>query len=305
MAEVTELVNSWDAAARDGWVFVADGLGGLAVIDVRDPTAPLVAAIHETAGVAVDVTLHDDLALVAMGSAGVELIDVSEPAAPVPVGSYDSSGLAITIDTDGDLLYIADWDDLEVVDIGDPAAPVLVGREETPVRAMGLAAADGLAYVADWSRLRIYRHGPTSAGDISAPLALEFGDVPDGVATDSTITIANTGGGTLTVTEVISFDPLFEVLPPASFTVPPGGEHPVTIRYHNTQPGYDTSVLRIDSDDRDEPRLILPLSGEPDPHDLDLGEPAIPFSLYDIEGTLHRLQQYRGRVVVLAFFANW
>jgi hypothetical protein len=253
----------------------------------------------------VDVELRGDLAVVAMGSAGVALIDVSEPAAPVTIGTYDTSGLAMGLGVDGDLLYVADWDDIEVLDIGDPTQPVLVGREVTPVRAMGLTAADGLIHLADWARYRIYRHGPTTRGDISAPRAVEFGDVPDGAAIDTTITIANTGGGPLTVTEVLSFDPLFEVLPPASFVVPPSGSHDLTIRYHNTNPGYDVTVLRISSDDTDEPLRLLPVTGEPDPHDLDLGEPAPLFSLYDLDGVLHRLRQYRGRVVVLAFFANW
>ncbi|MBD3221868.1 hypothetical protein GF314_11565 [bacterium] len=305
VSEVTGLVNSWDVVVRDDLAYVADGLGGLAIVDATDPAAPFVLATHPTAGVAVDVVLHGDIAVVAMGSAGLELVDVGDPAQPATVGTYDTTGLAITVDVDEDLAHVADWDDIEVINIADPAAPVLVGRENTPVRAMGLAAGDGLVHLADWSRYRIYRHGPSSKGDIEPPLVLEFGDVPAGAVADSTVTIANTGGAPLTVTEVLSFDARFEVLPPASFVVPPGGEHPLTIRYHNDEPGYDVTVLRIDSDDTDEPRHLLPVTGEPDPNDLNLGDPAPPFSLYDMDGVLHRLGQYRGRVVVLAFFANW
>jgi hypothetical protein len=170
---------------------------------------------------------------------------------------------------------------------------------------MGLALADGRLHVADWSRFRTYALGPTSRGDIAAPRRLDFGDVPVGGVVDSTITVANTGGGPLQVGGVTSFHPRFEVLTPASFVLGAGEQRPLTVRYHNDAAGHDAGILRLDSDDTDEGELLIRVSGEPDPHNLDLGEPAPDFSLTSLGGVEHSLAQYRGRVVVLAFFANW
>ncbi len=306
VGEFPGLVNAWDVEVRGDRAYVADGLGGLAILDVSDPAAPILLGTAPTPGAAVDVVLDSDVAAVACGSAGVVLIDVSDPAAPVTLATHDTSGLAITLDGDpGGLLAVADWDDIELVDISDPAAPAPAGHEDTPVRAMGLAFADGRLHVADWSRFRTYAVGPSSRGDVAAPLRLDFGDVPVGDVVDTTITVANTGGGPLNVSGVTSFNPRFEVLTPASFVLGPGAQHPLMIRYHNDDAGHDAGILRLDSDDTDESELLIRVSGEPDPHNLDVGEPAPDFALTSLGGVEHSLAQYRGRVVVLAFFANW
>ena len=47
------------------------------------------------------------------------------------------------------------------------------------------------------------------------------------------------------------------------------------------------------------------MTGEPDPGDLEIGDEAPNFALLDLDGKPYRLSQQRGKVVVLAFFANW
>ncbi len=299
------LSNAWDVVVSGGVAYVADGAGGLSILDVNDPLSPALLASASTAGAAADVALNGDVLVVAAGSAGLEIFDVSDPADPVLVSTYDTSGLAATIDIDGDLVFVADWDDVEVVDIATPSLPVAAGRENTPVRVMGLAVEAGRVYVADWSRLRIYDHGPTSRGDIELPSWFEFGPVPFGAVIDTVITVGNTGGGTITVTDIQIYDSDFELTPPLAFTVPPGGVVEVPLRFDNADLGEDITFVRIESDDTDEGVYTFPVIGEPDPDELDLGDPAPPFTLTDLDGVTHELEQYRGRVVVLAFFANW
>lgn len=301
----TDLVNAWDVEVAGGLAYVADGIGGLAIVDVSDPGVPELVSRYTSLGATVDVALHGTVAVIASGSAGLEMVDVSDPAAPVLLGQHDTSALAITVAVDGDHVFVADWDDIEVVDISDPAAPVAAGRENTPSRAMGLDAVNDRVYLADWSQLRIYDYGPTSRGDIELPDRIEFGDVPVGAVVDTTMTVANTGGGALTVTDIQIFDPAFTVLPPVAFTLAPGESREVPLRYDNQNPGFDVTFLRVDSDDTDEPQVNLTVSGEPLPGELEVGDEAPDFTLLDLAGEPHSLSQYRGRVVVLAFFANW
>ena len=301
----TGLVNSWDVEVRDGVAYVADGLGGLAIIDVSDPAAPTLLSVFESLGATVDVALHGDVAVIVSGSAGLELVDISDPTNPIQLGHHDTSALAITVAVDGDLAFIADWDDIEVVDISNPTAPVAAGRENTPVRAMGLDAKDGKVYLADWSQVRIYDYGPTSRGDVELPVIIEFGDVPAGSVVDTTFTVSNTGGGVLTVTDITTFDDAFTITPPLAFTLASGESREVPLRYTNEAPGFDVTFIRVDSDDTDEPDESFPVTGEPDPGDLELGDEAPNFALLDMDGAGYRLSQNRGKVVVLAFFANW
>jgi hypothetical protein len=122
---------------------------------------------------------------------------------------------------------------------------------------------------------------------------------------DTVLAVGNTGGGTLTVDDIQIYDTDFTILPPLSFTVPPGGVHEVTVRYFNNGFGEDITFMRIESDDTDEGVETFPVVGEPDPDELDVGDVAPPFTLTDRDGVVHELAQYQGRVVVLAFFANW
>jgi hypothetical protein len=305
LATFTDLQNAWDVVVADGTAYVADGLGGLAILDVSQPGAPQLLARVATEGAATDVAVAGSLAAVALGSAGVALHDVADPASSELLAAYDTPGLAMTLDLAGDRLFVADWDQVEVIDVSVPSAPAPAGRENTPVRAMGLAARDGRVFVADWSRLRIYDHGPTTRGDIELPTWFDFGWAPLGAVVDTVLTVGNTGGGTLTVTDIAVFADAFELTPPVAFTVPPGESRDVPVRYRNDALGEDLTFMRVESDDTDEGEVTFPVSGEPDPDALGVGDPAPPFTLEDLGGVEHSLTQYRGRVVVLAFFANW
>ena len=63
--------------------------------------------------------------------------------------------------------------------------------------------------------------------------------------------------------------------------------------------------MRIDSNDPDEDVILFPMTGDDNPDNLDLGQPAPDFTLTDMEGVTHNLHDLQGRVVVMAFFANW
>lgn len=306
LAVVSGLVNAWDLELVGDLAYVADGLGGLAVVDVAVPSAPVHLTSIPTSGAAVDVVIHRTVAAVCNGSAGVDLFDLADPAAPSPLSTVNTSALAITAAFAGDTLYVADWDDVEAFDLSNPAAPTPAGGEDTPIRAMGLDARPGLVAVADWSRLRLYRPGPTTDADLHVPVeGIDFGMVPFGANVDTVITIGNTGGAPLNVSQIRDFDPQFTVDPAGPLTILPGQTVDLTIVFNHTEPGYDATFIRIDSDDPDEADVSFPVSGDDNPYLLDVGNPAPAWIHADTDGVVHHLPDYLGRVVVMAFFADW
>lgn len=314
LSSVTSLTNAWDVALHGNYAYVADGAGGLAVIDITHPEAPVHVTSMPTSGSAADVVTDGSVLVVSCGSAGIDIFTLDNPADPAPAGTANTSGLAITAALAGNKAYVADWDDVEVFDLTDPANPQPVGGENTPVRAMGLDAVEvqseiqgeNLVAVADWSRVRLYRSGPTTEADIAVSVeSLVFEDVPDGAIADETFTIGNTGGGDLHVQQITSFNFNFEVLPPTFFTLEPGQTQEVTVRFTRDGPGFDGTFLRIDSNDSDESQVSFSLSSDDNPNQLDIGDPAPGFSLPDLEGVTHTLAEHQGRVVVMAYFANW
>ncbi len=134
---------------------------------------------------------------------------------------------------------------------------------------------------------------------------MNFGFVPFGASVDTTITLGNTGNAPVNVTSVTSFGTSFEVLNHGPFVIPVAGTADVNLRFTHLVPGYEATVVRIVSDDSDEDLLTIAVAADDNPSVLDIGNPAPDWTLVDTEFNSHRLFDYRGRVVVMAFFATW
>lgn len=306
LGEVTSLVNAWDVALFNDHAYVADGAGGLAVIDISDPGDPQHLTSLTTSGSASDVVTDGNLLVVTCGSAGIDIFTLEDPSNPALASNANTSGLAITAALAGSSVYVADWDDVEIFNLTNPSFPEPAGGENTPVRAMGLAARPDLVVVADWSRLRNYRPGPSTKGDIEVTVTgIDFGAVPVGAVRDTFFTVGNTGGGQVTITEISEFSDSYSILTPGPVVIPAGQSAQIGVRFHHLEAGYAGTFLRLISTDRDETTITLPLSADDHPSSLNLGEYAPGFLLQDMGGAWHTLNENLGRVVVMAYFANW
>lgn len=125
-----------DVFVANGHAFVSGFEGGLWIVSVTDPAAPMVVAHIEppspdywNAAWVVGTTLY-----VASAERGVLLYDVTTPAMPVALGSVPAAEEALNVHTlfvDGATLYaMSPRPDAEVLifDIATPAAPVLLSR---------------------------------------------------------------------------------------------------------------------------------------------------------------------------------
>ena len=79
-------------AVGSSLAYVADGNGGLWIIDVSDPANPVRRGGYDTPDNTMYMTVAGSLAYVAAGHDGLWIIDVSDPANPVHRGGYDTPG---------------------------------------------------------------------------------------------------------------------------------------------------------------------------------------------------------------------
>jgi hypothetical protein len=160
-----------DVMHRGGLIYLADGSGGLRLVDGTNPAKPEELGDHLTLGDPGEVKVVGSLAYVATGrdvgwKGGLEIIDVADPSAPFEVGSFEVEdalyGEARAVEVVGDLAYLAgnfwlpDWySTLRIVDVSDPALPSQLGVYEHPAdTGYGLgdvAVAGTLAFLADGS----------------------------------------------------------------------------------------------------------------------------------------------------------
>jgi hypothetical protein len=174
-----------------------NGAGGLHVIDVSDPDAPVHKASLVMPDNAHDVAVVDDQACVAWGVCGpgpgcvggLLVVDASDPTSPAIIGNVEmsSSMAARGVAVAGDYAYVAmaartvNEGALEVVDISDPTAPGSVGEVELQ-SGEAVAVAGDHAYVIGGFWLEVV--------DISIPASPEFVGIMHTVSSALDIAVA-------------------------------------------------------------------------------------------------------------------
>ncbi len=156
----------------------AVGQGGLAILDVSDPSKPQTIGVNKSKGWAWRVSLSGNIACVLSQDFGLELVDVTNPAQPVTVGTYKPSSSSNDLIARGNIVFIAaGTSGVEVIDIADPAAPRRIGVYDTTGSATAIALAENRLVVAD--------NGPglvvLDVSDPAAPKLLERWGSPEGI----------------------------------------------------------------------------------------------------------------------------
>ncbi len=148
-----------DLAVRGTMVYVADGPGGVRVVDAADPTAPreLGSLVTEVRAYGIDVAAEGRL-YVADNAGGLFIVDVADAAAPRVLGHLAPGGAAygVAAAAGGRVwLALALGGDpsaagrVLLVDASDPQRPRILAERGTDRRAWGVAVDEaGRAYVA-------------------------------------------------------------------------------------------------------------------------------------------------------------
>ena len=134
------------------YAYVADGVSGLAIIDISDPTNPGMPIYEDTTGSANSVYVSGDYAYVADGVSGLAVIEISDPRNPGTPVYENTTDDARSVYVSGDYAYVADFSSgLAVIDISDPTNPGTPIYKNTTGNAYGVYVSGNYAYLADGS----------------------------------------------------------------------------------------------------------------------------------------------------------
>ena len=141
---------AYAVAVSGDLAFVADGYGGLQVVDISVPNSPELIGHVDTPGFANGIFVAGHLAYVADGRAGLQIIDIVEPEKPSIIGHLDTTDYAFDAYVSGNVVYVANGEGgLWVVDATDPENLVSAAYLDTPGIARGLVFNNDVVYLAD------------------------------------------------------------------------------------------------------------------------------------------------------------
>jgi len=125
---------------------------GLLILDIEDPTAPVLLSETVTPGTAFALALGGRYAYVGDVGEGVQIIDIDDPAIPSIVGNVAAYSGVYGVTVDGDRLYVADGTaGLRIFDRGAPTSPVQLYVVDTPGTCNAVTLYGEYAFVADRS----------------------------------------------------------------------------------------------------------------------------------------------------------
>ncbi|MCY2953622.1 MAG: endo-1,4-beta-xylanase [Planctomycetota bacterium] len=136
----------------DGLAYVAEDNGGLAILDVSDPSQPVHRSSILQNREVTDVFVSNGMAYVASGSYGFAIVDVHDPVNPDVRGTPDWFGSeAWEVQVVGNTAYVAHRENgLQIIDVSDPDSPTIVGEyNHEGGLALGVSVVGEIAYVAD------------------------------------------------------------------------------------------------------------------------------------------------------------
>ena len=124
---------------------------GLHIVDISDPSTPVLAGSYITAGVTNDVDLAGNYVYLADSLRGLLIIDISDPASPDSIGRYDTPAPAWAVHIANNLAYVAcGAAGLLIVDVSTPASPSLLTSFPAAGEPRDVFVAGDYAYIASF-----------------------------------------------------------------------------------------------------------------------------------------------------------
>jgi hypothetical protein len=123
--ELPDIIS--DIEVRDGIAYIAASNAGLLVVDVAEPTSPVLVGRVDTPGNAIRVALDGDLALIADHRGGLRLVDIGDPESPRELSSMVDDYAVVEAVPIGGYAYVATFDAIRIIDISRPSDPVSLG----------------------------------------------------------------------------------------------------------------------------------------------------------------------------------
>ena len=319
------LTDAVGVAVQGTTAFVADGMGGLAIVNVADPAAPKLLGKTATGGQARSVVVDGAVAYVAAGSAGLVLVDVKNPAAPRVISRVTMPGTAVRVAYSRGRAFVAAWNDARVYDVTNASRPRFIGavrleeearfdtgenanaaRPMVTARTLGIAAHNDVMFVGNWWVPYSYRLYPERvAPNMVLPEAaslIDFGAVPVGQSNTIPIEITNQGTAPLLIEQNSVEGGSFSVSP-SRVQIGPGRSTTLSVTYRSRGQASEAGVLRIRSNDPAAPVRTARLAGNRP--GLGVGKPLPETVVQLLDGSEWRSSTAQNKVQLLAYFATF
>lgn len=122
---------------------------GLQILDVSNPSNPILTGTCDTRSCPSDVFVSGNYAYVTSGY-GLEIIDISNASAPALTGFYGTPGYPRRVFLSGNYAYVADGEEgLSIINISNPSNPTITAILNTPGETYDVFVSGNYAYVAD------------------------------------------------------------------------------------------------------------------------------------------------------------
>ena len=110
---IASLPNSSDGFSKriemsEDLVIMADGFGGVRVVDVFNPAVPREISRFNTSSFVQDLYIEDNLVFLVDSGQGVKVIDISDLTNPTEIASYETAGTAFGLTKVGNHIFVAD-----------------------------------------------------------------------------------------------------------------------------------------------------------------------------------------------------
>ncbi len=289
-----------------GFAYVADARAGLRAFELGDGTASL----RQTLAMdpVLDVVAHEaGLAIATLE--GVAWVELSNPAVPTIVGQVETPGSAMAVEVVGGQLVSADFKDIAVVSGEDEprlldVEPLIGDDLLDRTRALSVDPVTGRLFVAQWDSLQAFDTACDGASPSLWPdrRTVDFRVVSPGRTRSLAVSLRNQGDAVLSVSDVrTSMEGVSTDFEPVM--IDPGNVVAFEVTFDSPGTAAYEGALEIVSDDPDQPVFVLPLSANI--RGIRVGEPVVPFRNVDTRGRVWEAGDAAGRVLLLAYFADW
>jgi hypothetical protein len=141
---------AFEVVMRGSIAYVASGVSGLRILDLSDPSAPILVGSLSTAGETRSLLMDGMTVYLAEREAGIRIVDVTDPTSPSLLGALDTPEIAERLDLAAGHLYVADRDGgMRIIDVSDPTQPTEIASVASESRTWDVDVDGSRAYMAD------------------------------------------------------------------------------------------------------------------------------------------------------------
>ncbi len=199
--------------ANDEYVFVANGVAGLSIIDVYYPGYPQLSLLYDEVGSVYDVALMGNNLFLATGSY-LQIVDISNPYEPEAIANYTRATSFYTslVVSENYIYAVSFFEGFDIIDIAtDITIPAKVGQYFTNQFPMDICVEGDYIYLLDG----LFGHSLFDAFNIAHPKLIAsfdtFAGITEGFAVRNGYIFVTTG---LNGTHILTTNPLLTLKSP-------------------------------------------------------------------------------------------